>query len=399
MSGFLIEFFFNSLLESLLPLEFDGRAHIRLPETDQRLQLGSLLRWELHNVLAALRELHDVRTCYCPRLTLPATDPPALRPQVLKPLERVLMLSDARDKAARLVQFALATAVGVLAAVPQSLVRRDLVATLGSLEEALADARRTFRWLAGAPQLLTLMEGPPTTEQAASEPRSHRALAAANRLLLLAFLSFDHLRWLQQHGLAAGPSSRAARLSMKLLAASYGCGLILNLSQANMTAEARRRLTQLRTWLHGQLTSLMAHLMARVREARSGDTAAPSSSWSGMGGLAPLIAAHSTPQPTPQSTPQIDTPARSISLGSPFEAGREDAADAQAFRAHMVEAGRQLMLLTQAARRGGSLRTNDALVGLLGVITSSLDLRAIWLSCANRQDAAVGPHSGRPWAL
>ena len=55
MTSFIIEFLFNGLVDHLMPLEFDGLAHVKLSETDPRLQLSAVLRWELENIKAAIR--------------------------------------------------------------------------------------------------------------------------------------------------------------------------------------------------------------------------------------------------------------------------------------------------------------------------------------------------------
>ena len=213
----IIELLFNILLEHLMPVEFDGRAHISLPLSDPRLGLLSVLRWELGNVENAVRG-------------------------ACAPTQRMLAQSDVRDKLGRLVQYACRMIVGLLSEMPPDVARREAAVILTKLMAAIGDARRCFRWLQGVSPILALCEA----SEARGEPRwADWTLAVGNKVALLGFLSLDHARWLRHHGVLQGPHRPTARRSMRWLTVAYACNLLLALSRAAQTAEARKRLRAL----------------------------------------------------------------------------------------------------------------------------------------------------------
>ncbi len=202
----LTELVLNFLVDWLSPLEYDGRAHIKLAENDPRLRIGELLRWELSNALRAGEWISS---------------------RVLQPVNDVLSRADGRDKAARLVQYAVRLALGVLSRLSPSAARRQLALTFAKVMSTLSDARRTHRWLKLAP-LLALRSGSPLW----SEPSpAGRLLGMASQLSTVVFLGFDHRRWLQQHGLVSGSAARSGRYAMRLLAFTHACNALLALSK------------------------------------------------------------------------------------------------------------------------------------------------------------------------
>ena len=155
----------------------------------------------------------------------------------------MLTHSDVRDKLGRLVQYTLRMLVGVLAEMPPDIARREAALIITKLMAAIGDARRCFRWLKGVSPILALCEG----SAARGEPRwADRTLAVGNKVALIGFLSLDHARWLRQYGVLKGPHGPTARRSMRWLTVAYACNLLLALSRAARTAEARKRLEGLR---------------------------------------------------------------------------------------------------------------------------------------------------------
>jgi Flp pilus assembly protein TadD len=114
---------------------------------------------------------------------------------------------------------------------------------------------------------------------------------------------------------------------MRLLAAAYGCGLMLSLSRAAATTKARRRRAT-EGMLMGQSSVLSC---ANERAATS-------------------------------------------SMHTVVSASADDADIGK----NVADAVRQLMLMVQAAHNGKLVITHDAFAGLLGVITSGWDVYALW---------------------
>ena len=83
------------LLDWLTPVDFDGAAHVSLKESDPRLKLEALMTWELKNLLELLNLVSR---------------------HLLLPLQGLLAQSEARDKLARLTQYTLLMANGLIVA-------------------------------------------------------------------------------------------------------------------------------------------------------------------------------------------------------------------------------------------------------------------------------------------
>lgn len=299
----LTELLFNMFVDWLSPLEYDGRAHVKLPDSDPRLAIGQLLQWELGNAAAAISVLCD---------------------RVLVPLNGLLARSDARDKAARLVQYALRTVVGVLAVLQPSEARRRLVQTLGRLMLTLSSARRTHRWLRLAP-LLALRRQSALWEEPLWAPR---ALALGSKLATLGFLGYDHVRWLQEHGLVRGAARESGVTSMRFGTLAHSCNLTIALLHASASSAPTVR---------GQWGWLQRRRSASARELAEGEAAEG-------------------------------------------EAAADEAAADEARAASLREAGLQLMYMLQSAHEGKVplLQSNDTAVGLMGVLSSALALQRMW---------------------
>ncbi|KAL1503295.1 hypothetical protein AB1Y20_011347 [Prymnesium parvum] len=248
----LLELLFNALLDRLMPLEFDGTAHVRVSLADPRLQPLRLLRWEMANAQR-------------------------LAASVLPPAQHMLARADVRDKLARLAQCAL-RALGAAFELP----------ACGPAADEILRSRRCFRWVEGVTQLLVLYEQPSSWD----EPRFATALGVGSRLGRLGFVWLENTRWLQQHGFLHGSNESTARRAVRCLAAGYACSLLLAVSRA----------------------------------ARCGETRGDSE--------------------------RASRPQR--------------------------EACRHLLLLLQASLASGTCARQDAFVGVLGVLTSLLDLQELW---------------------
>jgi len=216
------------------------------------------------------------------------------------------------------VQYMLRMLGGVLAALPPDAARRELATIATKLMTAIGDARRCFRWLKGVSPLLALCEGSATRGEARWVEWT---LAVGNKVALIGFLTLDHTRWLRQFGVLQGPHGPTGRRAMRWLTAAYAFNLLLWLSRAVHCAEGRE-------WVRQQRGRLMAG--AGADETR-------------VAGL--------------------------------DEGGEAAAAELQG---HLREARKQAMLVLQSAHLGQLLETHDALVGLLGVLTSASDLQALW---------------------
>ena len=187
------------LLDWLTPVDFDGAAHVSLKESDARLKLEALLAWELKNLL----ELLDV-----------------ISRRLLLPLQGLLAQSVARDKLARLTQYALLMINGLVVALggPASASAR-----LRAVMKPLGDARQTGRWLNGVAPLLALRG---ELAACASAPPFGAAPAIASKLALIGYFLLDHVVWLQKARVLGGDASRTSRRSLRLLAAVHACSLL-----------------------------------------------------------------------------------------------------------------------------------------------------------------------------
>ena len=187
------------LLDWLTPVDFDGAAHVSLKESDARLKLEALLAWELKNLL----ELLDV-----------------ISRRLLLPLQGLLAQSVARDKLARLTQYALLMINGLVVALggPASASAR-----LRAVMKPLGDARQTGRWLNGVAPLLALRG---ELAACASAPPFGAAPAIASKLALIGYFLLDHGVWLQKARVLGGDASRTSRRSLRLLAAVHACSLL-----------------------------------------------------------------------------------------------------------------------------------------------------------------------------
>ena len=196
----------NLLIDWVTPVDFDAHAHISLADTDGRLKLDQLLRWELRNLLDIL----DV-----------------LSRHVLLPLQSLLAQSDARDKLLRLVQYALLMVHGLVTALGGA----SSAARLQAIIRPLADARQTGRWLKGVTPLLALRG---ELGAGAGAPRLDAVPALVARLSLLGYYLLDHLVWLQKVRVLGGEAGRSSRRALRLLAlvhASTLCHAALRAAQ------------------------------------------------------------------------------------------------------------------------------------------------------------------------
>lgn len=293
----LVELIFNALLDRLMPLEYEGRAHVKLPESDRRLHLSEVLRWEMRNAEAATKGF-------------------------LIPIQNLLAASDGRDKAGRLVQYCCRMLLGFIALAGGN--REMLARRLSKMMAALGDARRTHRWLKGISPVVSLLDG-----SAGGGEKSWPlwALAVSSRATTVAFLGMDHTRWLQQHAGLSGEPALTGRRAMRLLAIVHALNVAVHACRAAAAAKMVQR------------------LRARLGAA--------------------------------------ETVKRGQSASD--EDGEDGAVNFAALSHQLFQLTRQFFCLLQAAHIGRveSLTTNDALVGALGVFTSSCDLWDVWNKANN----------------
>ena len=204
--GLITDLTFNYLVDWLSPAEFDGTAHLKLPQDDPRIKAAALLRWEAKNACG--------------------------RAAILAPMRSFLVSVSARDKLARFVQYCLRFLQGVLTMIaPQK--RHALIQQIRKIQLNLSSARRAFRVVEVGP-LLTLARMPTVLSE---EPFwISRLIGSA---ATAGFNLFDRARWLQDHGLLpSGPNhSRSAARMICLAQLAIATRLLLH---ASKTAEARR---------------------------------------------------------------------------------------------------------------------------------------------------------------
>ena len=210
---------FNAAIESLTPAEYDGATFMRLPPTDPRFRILTLLRWEVSNVLATVESIGNG----------------------LSPLRTFFSTAKARDTFGRLVQYILRLVTSILSVMPPSGARRSAARTISAVALSFSDARRTVRTLEFAPFVNAF------TTVSSKEP----LLIIAARWAIACFHSLDRLRWLQQHslglGLLGGSTRTTAKLSFRLLFVAHSCRALQELRNAAATSEFLR-LRQLREW-------------------------------------------------------------------------------------------------------------------------------------------------------
>ena len=231
--GLITDLTFNYLVDWLSPAEFDGTAHLKLPQDDPRIKATALLAWEAKNA--------------CGRAAA-----------ILAPMRSFLVSVSARDKLARFVQYCLRFLQGVLTMIaPQK--RHALIQQIRKIQLNLSSARRAFRVVEVGP-LLTLARMPTVLSE---EPFwISRLIGSA---ATAGFNLFDRARWLQDHGLLpSGPNhSRSAARMICLAQLAIATRLLLH---ASKTAEARRISNSLRAWLRPNAPVAMVggHVQASV---------------------------------------------------------------------------------------------------------------------------------------
>jgi len=164
---------FAYLMDYLTPLDYEGGALARHPQGDPSRRIDRALAAEVLSAAALLERLAG---------------------SVLMPLRELLSRSDARDVLALLVQRAALVPIGLL---PNGETRD----ALRRLRDALADARRAHRWLAGVGPLVALRASAPLHGE---QDLAGWALAVVAQVASFWAIATDHARWLQQHRLIPG---------------------------------------------------------------------------------------------------------------------------------------------------------------------------------------------------
>lgn len=303
----------------LAPNEFEPGSYRMLPDNNLRLSIHRLVQWELRNASSAFEKLSD---------------------ELLVPLKALINSAAARDKLARLLQYALLVPIGLLAEMNPNNARRQISAHCARLREALSDARRTFRWFQGVTPLLALRP----SALIHSESRADLwCLSVSSQLGMLAYTMLDHCRWLQQLKLISGDKARSAARAERCLAAMHICNLAALVRRVSGRPQEWERLHERARRVLGQL--ILQWLLPALRR------------W--------------LPDMTAQLLPAdrhaaLETALSADSPPLPPLSGSE--------RETMRTAARELMCFLQCAHIGKILQTHDAFVGFLGAITSSMDL-------------------------
>mmetsp|Transcript_44754 Transcript_44754/g.149436 ORF Transcript_44754/g.149436 Transcript_44754/m.149436 type:complete len:191 (+) Transcript_44754:228-800(+) len=171
---------FAYLMDYLTPLDYEGGALARHPQGDPSRRIDRALAAEVLSAAALLERLAG---------------------SVLMPLRELLSRSDARDVLALLVQRAALVPIGLL---PNGETRD----ALRRLRDALADARRAHRWLAGVGPLVALRASAPLHGE---QDLAGWALAVVAQVASFWAIATDHARWLQQHRLIPGAPAPTGR--------------------------------------------------------------------------------------------------------------------------------------------------------------------------------------------
>ena len=314
--GLITDLTFNYLVDWLSPAEFDGTAHLKLPQDDPRIKATALLAWEAKNA--------------CGRAAA-----------ILAPMRSFLVSVSARDKLARFVQYCLRFLQGVLTMIaPQK--RHALIQQIRKIQLNLSSARRAFRVVEVGP-LLTLARMPTVLSE---EPFwISRLIGSA---ATAGFNLFDRARWLQDHGLLpSGPNhSRSAARMICLAQLAIATRLLLH---ASKTAEARRISNSLRAWLRPNAPVAMVggHVQASVER---------------MNGL---------------NNGEHGEHDAATDGGATLAEQEEDAAE---FWRCMRDAAKRLLSFWHAGHAGRVplLITNDLWANFIGAATTADDLREMW---------------------
>lgn len=231
----------------------------------------------------------------------------------LAPLKSFFTGASARDKAARLLQYLCKLVVGVLTAIElrgAGSAATQLVAKRLKALQLEISRARRTFRMCEVGPLLTLTRLPAAM---AAEPFPLARLCAS--VASAGFNIVDRVRWLREHGALEGEAKNAALLAARLQCFAFVASAVRLLLRAASTAEAARLGSSVRTALG----------------LRSADRASASAS----------------------------------------------VADASELRKHVADALRSLLCAWQAGHVGKLplvIRTHDAVVGLMGVLTSARDL-------------------------
>ena len=250
----LADLMFNALVEWLSPAEYDGRALVTLPESDPRLQLVALLRWEVSNALLALRAMSEH----------------------LAPIRVFLSTVAARDLIGRIIQYSLRLMSGVnRLAYPH---RSRLTQALNHVAASLSDARRTYRLLELGPPLL-LMQAPLGGE--GLSPRLASAeewMILTSRWAMATFSFLDRWKWLQDRRiLLREHAPRVAEAGFIALTVNHACAALrlllrarslrASLREAHANGEDDHEKMQTSCLLRSCLRDLLHRLLCIVQTA------------------------------------------------------------------------------------------------------------------------------------
>ena len=312
----LAEIIVATIVDKITPVEFDPSPHILLPEDDPRLTVSSLLQWELRNVQLAFEKISD---------------------ELLAPFKAFLNSAAARDKLARLVQYALLVPMGLLHP------RRHIRANCERLREALSDARRTFRWFQGVTPLLALRPTAPVHEERRLDLWG---LSVGAHLGMLTYTLLDHRRWLQRLKLVSGEASRSAARAESCLAAMHLCNLVALVRRVGMRPHECERHQERARRLLGHV--LLQWLLPALRRL------------------------------LPETTEQFVPPERRMAIETALSADAPPMPPPIGAERETLRTGaRELMCFLQSAHIGKLFRTHDTFVGILGAVTSAMDIHRL----------------------
>ena len=334
--GLVTDLVFNGVCDWLSPAEYDGKAMLQLPPNDPRLRASALLAWEAQSML------HRAG-------------------QVLAPLRSFLVSVSARDKVGRLVQYFCKLCKELLVLVDAHR-HHHLIQRLRTVTFDLSNARRTFR-VAEVGPLLTLTRLPTVL---ADEPHWRSRLVSC--VAIAGFNLCDRARWLQDHGLMRGSSDRFGLHAARLLCLAHVALGTRTLLRAASTAEARRRLDALRTWLNVTMGLGLADANQRQQleheplqlAARHDDGAA----------AAAVVAQRS------------ENGGANGSLVVGESAATALAADADEFRRLLLDAFKSALNFWQTGDIGKvpGMSMPQIMVGVVGTYISASDLSSMWTS-------------------